>query len=84
MIRGLNTTNESKRRIVENFQVAVQNQIVSVLRSEKLLSQLSQFESKLTSAGNVTYAAAKSGHDDLVMATLIAYDSIGSGTYSVA
>lgn len=84
MIKGFNTTNESKRRIVENFQVAVQNQTVSVLRSEKLLSQLSQFESKLTSAGNVTYAAAKSGHDDLVMATLIAYDSIGSGSYNIS
>lgn len=82
-LRGFNTSNDSKRRIVENFQVAIQNKECSILNNEKLLLQMSQFESKLTGVGKVTYAASKNGHDDLVMSTLIAYDSLSSGSYSV-
>ena len=78
-----NTNNDSKNKIVQNFQVAVQNQDVSILSDEKLLSQLSQFESKLTSTGKVTYSATRNGHDDRVMATLIAFNSITTGNYGV-
>lgn len=82
-LRGFNTSNDSKRKIVENFQVAVQNKECTILNNEKLLNQMSRFESKMTGAGKVTYAASKNGHDDYVMATLIAYDSLNSGSYSV-
>lgn len=78
-----NTTNESKNKIVQNFQLAVQNQEVTILQDEKLLNQLSHFESKLTNTGKITYAATRNGHDDRVMSMLIAYNSITSGNYSV-
>lgn len=44
---------------------------------------MSQFESKLTSTGKVTYAASRNGHDDMIMSMLIAYNSIGTGNYAV-
>lgn len=82
-LRGFNTSNDSKRRLVENFQVAIQNKDCTLLNNEKLLNQMSQFESKLTSTGKVTYAASKSNHDDMIMSTLLAYDCINSGSYSI-
>lgn len=83
MLRGFNTTNESKQKIVAKFQVAIQNKECTILRDEKLLNQMTQFESKLTPTGKVTYAASKNMHDDVVMATLICYDSLSSGTYNI-
>ena len=82
-LRGFNTSNDSKRRLVENFQVAIQNKECTLLNNEKLLNQFSQFESKLTSTGKVTYAASKSSRDDMIMSTLLAYDCINSGSYSI-
>lgn len=82
-IHGFNTSNESKRKIVAQMQVAIQNKECTLLNNEKLLNQFSQFESKLTSAGNVTYAASGSSKDDMVMSTLIAYNSLSSGSYSI-
>lgn len=82
-LHGFNTTNDSKNKIVQKFQVAIENSEVTILDNEKLLKQMSQFESKLTTTGKVTYAAQRNGHDDMVMSTLIAYNSIGSGNYAV-
>lgn len=80
-LTGFNTTNESKNRLVNNFQVAIQNKDVTILNNERLIYQLNTFESKPTSTGKVTYAAAKNGNDDLVMSTLLAYECACSGTY---
>ena len=81
-VMGFNTSNESKNRLVNNFQVAIQNKEVTILNDEKLIFQLHTFESKPTQTGKVTYAAAKNGHDDRVMSTLLAFNCITSGTYS--
>lgn len=83
ILRGFSTNNNSKQRIVGKMQVAIQNKKVSILGKEKLLKQMSQFESKLTSAGKVTYSASHNGHDDCVMAMLIAFDSLDVGQYNI-
>lgn len=80
---GFNTTNDSKNRLVNNFQVAIQNREVTVLNDEKLIYQLNTFECKPTSTGKVTYAAAKNGHDDRTMSTLLAFNCISSGSYNI-
>ena len=79
---GFNTSNESKNRLVNNFQVAIQNKEVTILNDEKLIYQLNIFESKPTSTGKVTYAAAKNGHDDRVLSTLLAFNCISTGSYN--
>lgn len=81
---GFNTTNESKNRIVNKFQIAIQSKEVQILNNEELLYQLNTFESKPSSTGKITYAAAKNGHDDMVMATLIAFDCLSSGKYNIS
>ena len=80
---GFNTTNDSKNRLVNNFQVAIQNKEVTILNDEKLIYQLNTFESKPTQSGKVTYAATKNGNDDLVLSTLLAYNCISTGSYSI-
>lgn len=82
-LKGFNTTNSSKQKIVNKMQVAIQNGTCKLLKDEKLVSQMGMFESKLSSAGKVTYAAAKSGHDDLVMSTLLAFDALSTGNYHI-
>ena len=81
-VLGFNTTNESKNKIVNKFQIAIQMKEVTILQDEKLIYQLGIFESKPTSTGKVTYAASKNGHDDLIMSTLLAYDCLSTGNYS--
>ena len=80
---GFNTSNESKNKIVNKFQVAIQTREVTILQNEKLIYQLGIFESKPTSTGKVTYAASKNQNDDLVMSTLIAFDCLSTGSYSI-
>lgn len=80
---GFNTTNDSKNRLVNNFQVAIQNKEVTILNNEKLIYQLNTFESKPTQSGKVTYAAAKNGNDDLVLSTLLAFNCMSSGSYNI-
>lgn len=82
-VDGFNTTNDSKNRLVNNFQVAIQNSEVTILNDEQLIYQLNIFESKPTSTGKVTYAAAKNGHDDRVLSTLLAFNCISSGSYNI-
>lgn len=82
-LKGFNTSNSSKQKIVNRLQVAIQNQTCKLLKDEKLIGQMGQFESKLSSAGKVTYAASKSGHDDLIMAMLLAFDVLSTGNYHI-
>jgi hypothetical protein len=63
--------------------VAIQTREVTILQNEKLIYQLGIFESKPTSTGKVTYAASKNQNDDLVMSTLIAFDCLSTGSYSI-
>lgn len=83
-LRGFNTTNASKQKIVNKLQVAIQNQECKILKDEQLINQMGQFESKLTGAGKVTYAASKSNHDDLVMAMLLGFEGLSTGSYCIA
>ena len=78
-----NMNNESKNKLVNKFQVAIQNRELTLLDNDELLKQLSNFVSKLTSNNKVTYAARNNGHDDAVVATLLAFDCINKGNYSV-
>ena len=79
---GFNTSNTSKNKLVDNFTLAVQKNEVTILNNEKLLHQISVFESKPTQSGKVTYAASKNNHDDAVLAMLLAYDCLKTGSYS--
>lgn len=82
-IKGFNTNNTSKQNIVNKMQVAIQNDEVQLLDNQDLIKQFTMFEAKLTPSGKVTYEAAKGYHDDIVMSTLLAFDCISVGSYSI-
>lgn len=83
MLLGFTTTNDSKERLINNFQVAMQNNAVQILPDTALCTQMDMYECKLTSNNKRTYNAAYGYHDDMVISMLLAYDCISRGTYNI-
>ena len=77
------TTNDSKERIINNMQVAIQNKDVQLLNDKTLQVQLDMYEMKVTSNGRHTYNAHSGYHDDCIIAMLLAFDCIKKGTYDI-
>ena len=82
-VKGFNTSNASKDKLVSKMQLAIQNQEVTFLPDRKLLDQMTTFESKLTTSGAVAYAASGNNHDDRVMSTLIAFNEVKKSNYNI-
>lgn len=71
------TTNGSKNAIVTNMQVALENNEVKLLDDDALINQFSYFSCDYNpKTRNVTYGAPQGLHDDIVLATLFAYDGL--------
>lgn len=83
MLLKFTTTNESKERIINNFQVLMQNKQVTILDNSALKVQLDMYEMKTTPNGKHTYNAANGYHDDCIIAMLLALDCINKGTYVI-
>lgn len=81
MLVRFTTTNESKERLINNFQVAQQNKTVQILEDSCLLTEMDMYEMKTTSNGKRTYNAHSGYHDDCVIAMLLAFDCITKGNY---
>lgn len=82
-LEKFNTTNESKRRIIENLQVVIQNKEITLIDDVKLKTELVGYRIEKTNSGKITYNGAEGVHDDIVMATAIAIDSLGKKNYVV-
>jgi len=76
MFKFFNTDNNSKNRIVNQFQIAINNNNVQLLDDVDLKMEMTNYEVQKTPTGKVTYNAASGFHDDRIMATMIALDSI--------
>lgn len=72
-VTKFNTSNQSKRKLVEDFQVAIEQRLIKMINNETLKIQLSAYESKETTAGNITYNAPEGMNDDYVIASMLAY-----------
>lgn len=77
-IKKFITTNQSKRRLVEQMQVAIHKGEVGILNEPQIITQMSAFECNVSPNGTFTYSGTKGIHDDYVMSMLIAYDSVVS------
>ena len=75
------TTNESKERLINNFQVAIQNKDVQILDNNSLKIEMDMYEMKVSQSGKRTYNAASGYHDDMCIAMLLAFNCISSGSY---
>lgn len=79
-IRGFNTSNTSKNAVVAKMQVALEQENVSLLPDDKLKRQFGYFTAEFNpKTRNVSYNAPQGLHDDIVMATLLAYDAYDTG-----
>ena len=75
-----NTSNTSKNAGVLNLQTAMENGEVSILDDEKQKNEFSYFSATYNpKTRNVSYAAPQGLHDDIVMATVFAYDALKNG-----
>ena len=83
MLLRFTTTNESKEKLINNFQVAMQNDNVTILDNQTLKIQMDMYEMKVNQNGKRTYNAASGYHDDCIIAMLLAFNCISTGHYSI-
>lgn len=76
IITKFNTTNDSKRRIIEQLATAFQNESVHIPNDRELINQLQHYAVEKTAKG-YTYNGA-GAHDDYVMSLAMAYDALTS------
>ena len=74
-IRKFNTTNESKRSIIEQLITGFQTQRVGIPYDEELLLELQHYSAEKTPKGGITYNGADGVHDDYVIALALVYDA---------
>lgn len=81
------TTNDSKRELVEAFQVGIENKEIGLMKDNDLIQQLSFYESKVnTQTNKVSYNASAGFHDDLVIAAMLgwkAYSRKNKSMYNI-
>lgn len=80
---GFTTTNDTKERIINELQVAIQNKDIVLRDDAALQTQLSMYEMKISPNGKRIYNAKSGYHDDLIIATAIGLHSISTGRYSL-
>lgn len=75
-LRPIETTNDKKRKWVQNFYNGLHNEGLQLLDKDYATAELRGFSQKQLPSGAYQYAAAGSGHDDTVIARLLAYDAL--------
>jgi hypothetical protein len=73
-IRKFNTTNDTKRNIIEQLITAFNTQKIGIPNDEELLLELQHYTVEKTTKG-YTYNGADGVHDDYVMALALCYDT---------
>ena len=77
------TTNDTKRKAIEQFIVHVQNRTIQLLDDPELKIQMSAYQAERTPSGKITYNAAPGYHDDCIMATAFALHGLSTAQYSI-
>lgn len=82
------TTNKSKQDLVTNFQIALENNYVQILKDPVLLNELKKYQAEINAkTKTISYNGYKS-HDDTVIATMLAYwaykKNLGNFSFALA
>lgn len=75
-LRQFTTTNQSKKRIIEQLVNLFEQDLITIPNNEKLINQLSLFEAKVDANNTVKYAGAINSHDDCVMSLAFLSDCV--------
>ena len=86
MIQGFNTSNESKRRIIENLIKAFQEHSIGIPNDPEMIKQLQHYAMEKTPTGKVTYNGQNGVNDDYVLALAFVYDLYkrNAGTFTLS
>ena len=76
LIKEFTTTNESKRRIIENLIRDFQMGKITIPQDKELTKQLQHFGMEKTPSGKITYNGQNSVHDDYVIALALANEGL--------
>lgn len=81
-----NTTNDSKREIIESLAAGIGEGNVHLLDEKENKLEFGAYQMEITKGGTITYNGAYGFNDDLVIATALAHraKTTNFGTYSVA
>ena len=82
-LKGFTTTNESKRKIIENLQLEIQNGTITLIPDTEQSLQLSGYEIESTATGKITYNGKNGIHDDLVVSTSLAVWNLKTSNYVI-
>ena len=83
VVNPFSTTNDSKRKIIEALQVAIQNSDVQLLDDPELKIQLSAYRIEKTATGKITYNAAPGYHDDMIISTALSLNALSTAKYVI-
>ena len=79
ILKPFETTNESKRRIIEQLIKAFSEEDIKIVEEQKLKEQLQHYQIEQTPSGKITYNAQGGFNDDAVIALALAYDAASAG-----
>ena len=77
-VEGYRFSNESKKRLVNQLSVAIEQRLITFPNIDILVKELMEFELTVTKAGNFTYNAPSGKHDDAVISLCLAVWAIKS------
>jgi len=78
-VRGFYTSNETKAHIIESLVLGIENGEVELLDDEIMIDEFQCYEQSTLPSGRIRYSAPDGMHDDVVIATALAYEAAGSG-----
>lgn len=84
-ITAWTTSNESKRKIITQLQVAFENGKIGVFDNPQLLNELRRYEMEINPKTKTITFNGKNAHDDMVMSLAFAYDAylVGSAGFEI-
>lgn len=74
-VKKFNTTNETKRKIIEQLISGFQTSTIGIPYDEELMLELQHYSAEKTPKGGITYNGADGVHDDYVIALALVYDA---------
>jgi len=71
-LQGYKFTNASKKDLIENLSIQIENREISYPNESTLINELMMFGYKTSPSGIITYSAPENYHDDCVIALALA------------
>jgi len=75
-VRGFTTTNQTKKEAIDALAHAFEAHEIKIIADQVLIGELQAFEQDRTPSGNYKFGAPVGMHDDCVIATMLAWQSV--------